>query len=220
MPPFTREVFLANFATYNEAIWPLQLLAFGLGAAALLTIFWRTALSDAIVTACLALMWLWTGVMYHGVYFSAISTPAYAFGVMFIVQSVLLMFAGLIQRNLRFGYRNDWESWWGLALIGYAAVIYPLIGLLTGHAYPHMPMFGVTPCPVTIFTFGCLLLTTARVPKWLLIIPFIWSLIGGSAAFLLGVVPDWLLLVSGIITVPLLIVRDKERSHSVVGPTG
>lgn len=220
MLPFTRDDFLANFAIYNEAIWPLQLLAFGLGAAALLTIFWRTALSDAIVTACLALMWLWTGVMYHGLYFSAISTPAYAFGAMFIVQSVLFMFAGLVQRNLRFGYRNGWEYWWGLALICYAAVIYPVIGLLTGHTYPHMPMFGVTPCPVTIFTFGCLLLTTARVPKWLLIIPFIWSLIGGSAAFLLGVVPDWLLLVSGMITIPLLIVRDKERSQSIVGPTG
>lgn len=218
MLPFTRDDFLANFATYNEAIWPLQLLAFGLGAATLLTIYWRTTLSDKIVTACLALMWLWTGVMYHGLYFSAISTPAYTFGAMFIVQSVLLILAGLVQQKLRFGYRNDWASWFGLALIGYAAVIYPLLGFLTGHVYPHMPMFGVTPCPVTIFTFGCLLLTTARVPRWLLIIPLIWSLIGGSAAFLLGVAPDWLLLVSGMIAIPLLIVRDKWRSQSVVGP--
>ena len=42
-------------------------------------------------------------------------------------------------------------------------------------------MFGVTPCPVTIFTFGLFLLTVRRFSYWLLIIPFVWSLIGGSA---------------------------------------
>src|SRR5260370_12258317 len=35
-----------------------------------------------------------------------------------------------------------------------------------------MPMFGVTPCPVTIFTFGLLLLTVCPVPRWLFVIPF------------------------------------------------
>ena len=158
--------------------------------------------------------------MYQGLFFSAISTPAYAFGTVFVVQSMLFMFAGLVQRKLQFGYRNGWASWFGLGLISYAAVIYPLIGRLTGHVYPQLPMFGVTPCPVTTFTFGCLLLTTSRVPRWLLIIPFIWSLVRGSAAFLLGVAPDWLLFVSGMIAIPLLIVRDNERSQSVVRPTG
>jgi hypothetical protein len=97
----------------------------------------------------------------------------------------------------------------------YASVIYPLIGLWTGHGYPGMPMFGITPCPVTIFTFGLLLLTTAPVSRWLLPIPFIWSLIGGSAAFLLGVPQDWLLLVSGIAIV-LIVLRDHGRLLSAV----
>ncbi|TGQ38487.1 MULTISPECIES: DUF6064 family protein [unclassified Mesorhizobium] len=84
----------------------------------------------------------------------------------------------------------------GAAFLFYTAVLYPLIGMATGHTYPEMPMFGVTPCPVTIFTFGMLLLTTQRLPRWLLVIPFVfvWSLIGGSAAIALGVTQDWLLL--------------------------
>lgn len=87
-------------------------------------------------------------------------------------------------------------AWVGAAFLFYTAVLYPLIGMATGHTYPEMPMFGVTPCPVTIFTFGMLLLTTQRLPRWLLVIPFVfvWSLIGGSAAIALGVTQDWLLL--------------------------
>jgi Family of unknown function (DUF6064) len=41
----------------------------------------------------------------------------------------------------------------------YAAALYPLLGLAMGHPSSELPMFGVTPCPVTIFTFGMLLLT-------------------------------------------------------------
>ena len=73
-----------------------------------------------------------------------------------------------------------------------------------------LPMFGVTPCPVTIFTFGMLLLTRQPVPRLLLAIPGLWSLVGGSAAMLLRVPQDWLLLVSGAIAVALLIRRDRR----------
>ena len=88
-------------------------------------------------------------------------------------------------------------AWLGLAFAAYAAILYPLIGMMTGHRYPAMPMFGVTPCPVTIFTFGMLLATVPPISLWLLAIPFVWSLIGGSAAILLHVPQDWFLLVSG-----------------------
>jgi hypothetical protein len=75
-------------------------------------------------------------------------------------------------------------------------------------------MFGVTPCPVTIFTFGILILTTRPISHWLLVIPFIWSLIGGSAAVLLQVPQYWVLLVSGFIAVPIIVVRDRQQRHS------
>ena len=73
-----------------------------------------------------------------------------------------------------------------------------------------MPMFGITPCPVTLFTFGLFLLTIEPIPRRLLVIPVIWSLIGGSAAFKLGIAQDWPLFVSGV-TVFVLLRRDAER---------
>jgi hypothetical protein len=75
-----------------------------------------------------------------------------------------------------------------------------------------MPMFGITPCPLTIFTFGMLMLTNAPVPRRLLVIPVAWSLIGGSAAFLLDVPQDWLLLFSGLAAVPIVLAGRRAGS--------
>jgi len=90
-------------------------------------------------------------------------------------------------------------------------MLYPLLGIATGHRYPELPMFGITPCSVTIFTFGMLLLTSRPPPIALLVIPVLWSLMGGSAAILLNVQQDWLLLVSGIVTVGLMLVRTRTE---------
>jgi hypothetical protein len=123
---------------------------------------------------------------------------------------VRISYSGAYLGRLRFGLEPTPTAWVGVGLVIYAAILYPLIGLSTGLTYPQMPTFGVTPCPVTIFTFGMLLLTTHPISRWLLVFPFIWSLIGGSAAVLLHVPQDWLLLVSGFITVPLIILRDRD----------
>jgi hypothetical protein len=157
-------------------------------------------------------MWLWTGVAYHALSFSAINNAAYIFAALFVVQGCCLVYAGVYRDQVRFGLRPILATGAGISLVAYAAIAYPLVGLATGHRYPEMPMFGVTPCPVTIFTFGMLLLTVRPVPNWLLVIPFVWSLIGGSAAVLLNVPQDWFLLMSGFITSLLMFFRDRHRA--------
>lgn len=211
MLPFTRDAFFAVFAAYNEAIWPAQLVAYALGLFAVAVTFLPVRSSDRIVAAILAVMWAWTGIAYHAVFFAPINRAAYAFAIVFVVQGLLFACTGALKRELRFRFTQRAGSWIGMFFVFYAAVIYPLIGFATGHTYPAMPMFGVTPCPVTIFTFGLLLLTTQSFSRWLLVIPLLWSLVGGSAAFLLGVPQDFLLLASGIISVPIIIVRDRAK---------
>ncbi len=140
MLPFAREQFLGVFAEYNLGVWPVQLLAYALGVVMVALLFRPSRAGGRIVGAGLCAMWLWTGVVYH----------------------------------------------------------------------------GITPCPVTIFTFG-LLLTSVGVSTWLYLIPLLWSLIGGSAAFLLGIPQDWVLLVSGV-AVALMLFRHGHR-HSSATPT-
>jgi hypothetical protein len=215
MLPFTREQFLDVFATYNTAIWPAQIVAYLLGAIALAALLRPGRASDRIVSAVLGLMWLFTGILYHGAFFSSVNKAAFAFGVLFVVEGVALLYTGVVRDGLRFAINYGFGAVIGAGFILYASLVYPLIGIATGHSWPALPMFGVTPCPVTIFTFGLLLMTTRRFSYWLLVIPFIWSLIGGSAAILLDVWQDWLLLVCGLIAVPIIVVRDRHAGAVV-----
>ena len=210
MLPFTSEQFRAVFVDYNNSIWPVQVAAYLLGGVAVALLLRKRRQGDRVIAGILAMMWLWTGVGYHLLSFSSINKAAYIFAVLFIFHGCYLLYAGVYRSQIGFGIRPGLPAAIGGAFVAYAAIIYPVIGAATGHAYPEMPMFGVTPCPVVIFTFGLLLLTIRPVPRWLLVVPFIWSLIGGSAAFLLQVPQDWLLLVSGAITVPLLVFRDRQ----------
>ncbi|WP_439400078.1 DUF6064 family protein (plasmid) [Bradyrhizobium sp. PMVTL-01] len=116
---------------------------------------------------------------------------AYAFGALFAGFG----YVGNIQGRMTFGRSNGSAAWIGIAFVLYAAAIYWLLGVAAGHDLAELPAFGVTPCPVTIFTFGMLLLTIRPIPHLLLIIPILWSLIRGSAAILLHVSQDWVLLV-------------------------
>jgi hypothetical protein len=215
MLPFTSEQFFAVFANYNSAIWPIQIAAYLLGGCAVGLLFLKPRDGERIISGILAVMWLRTGLAYHGLWFSAINQAAYFFAAMFIVQGCYFLYAGVYGGQIRFGRPSRLATWVGAVFIFYAAIVYPLIGMATGHHYPEIPMFGVTPCPVTLFTFGLLLLTVRPVPRWLLVVPFVWSLIGGTAAILLNVPQDWLLLASGWIAVPLIVFRDRQAMHDV-----
>jgi len=208
MLPFTREQFVAIFVHYNLGIWPVQVLAYLLAAGMIALLLRPTSWSGRAIGAGLAALWLWTGVVYHWLYFATINQAAWLFGALFVVQGLLFLYLSVAGDRVRFRAGTDAVSWVGWTYVAYAALVYPLLGAATGHAYPEMPMFGVTPCPLTIFTFGLLLLSAQRVPRWLLAIPLAWSLVGGSAAFLLGVIPDWPLLASGV-AILLLELRDR-----------
>jgi len=210
MLPFTREQFVAVFAEYNAGIWPAQLLAYLLGLTMAVLLLRPSRAGSRVIGAGLALMWAWTGIAYQWTYFSTINKAALAFGTLFVIQAAAFLYFGVLRDRLRFGGAGGPLAWLGWALVGYAAIVYPLVGLGLGHPLVEIPMFGVTPCPVTIFTFGLLLLTSSPISRWVFVIPFLWSLTGGSAAFLLGVPQDWLLLISGA-SAFLIAYRDRTN---------
>ncbi len=216
MLPFGTDQFFAVFGAYNDAIWPAQIVAYLLGASAVALVGGAAAIRSRLVVLTLAAGWLWTGIVYHGIFFAAINPAARIFAVGSVVQAGLFLWLGVVRWQLLFGWRSNAGTMIGVFLILYAAILYPALGYWMGHAYPAAPSFGLTPCPLTIFTFGLLLLTTRRVPKLILILPILWSLIGGSAAFLLQVPQDWMLLASGIVGGALIWVRDAKERQSPV----
>jgi uncharacterized protein DUF6064 len=210
MLPFTLEQFLDVFGRYNLAIWPLQVVAYGLGGLALVVALRPSAWSSRLVSVILAGFWLWTGLVYHGLFFSAINPAALLFGLLFLLQAGLLLTVGALRSSLAFRARWDVGGWVAGLFVAYALVVYPLLGLALGQSFPRMPVFGVTPCPVTIFTYGLLLWTERPVPRRLLVIPLLWSLLGVSAAMTVGMGEDLGLVVAGLLGTALLLRRDHQ----------
>ena len=206
MLPFTTEEFFEVFARYNAAIWPAQVGAAALGLVALILLFRPGPEGSRVICLILAAFWLLMGIGYHLLFFTCINTLAYAFGLLFVAQAALLFTDGFIRRQIIFRAEPGWRTWLAWSLIAYGLVIYPLIGLLGSHPYPMTPLFGVAPCPTTIFTLGLLLLSNA---SWrLFVIPLVWSAIGGSAAVLLSVPQDYGLILAGAIAATL---RSSQR---------
>ena len=195
--PFTLEQFKLVFHRYNLAIWPAQMLALLIGVLVLLPILrgkqklWPSQLG-------LALMWLTVGFAYHYTYFRQINSLAAGFAGACIVQGLLL----LVARNAAKPQEtlSTWKRVAGWAMVIYSMVVYPLIGLALGHAFPDNPTFGVTPCPTTMFTLGVLTICAGRLPRYLVVIPVIWSLIGTSAALNLGFWEDIALIPAAVVT--------------------
>jgi hypothetical protein len=208
--PFTIKQFMAVFEAYNLAVWPMQIVIYVLGLAAVVLAIRKTRASDRAIAGVLSFLWLWMGIAYHLASFTQINRLAYGFGALFIVEGILLLVFGVGKRTLSFRFEPSIYSLIGGLFILYALAVYPLLGGAAGHRYPAAPGFGL-PCPTTIFTFGILLWTDRRVPFRLFAIPLLWSVIGFQAALLLGVPEDYGLLAAGVVGAVLLIARDRER---------
>ncbi len=208
--PFTVEQFFDVFKAYNTAIWPAQVIAYLIGVGAIALAFRENRLFGRIISGILALFWIWMGVFYHMVYFSTINPAAWTFGALFVLEGLLFIVVGSIWGRLSFGFDLKPIPIVGAIFILYAMVVYPLLGLALGHWYPRAPMFGVAPCPTTIFTFGLLLWAKKPVPAYVLVIPLIWSIIGTMAAISLQVPQDYGLGIAGIIGAILAIKRNRD----------
>lgn len=216
--PFTTEQFFQVFASYNTAIWPAQILAYLVALVALALSLRRSRWGGRIVSGILGALWIWVGVVYHIIYFRAVNPAAVGFGVFFVLQGLLFLLAGSVRGKLGFALTARPAPILGAILIFYAMVGYPLLSSALGHSYPATPTFGVTPCPTTIFTFGLLLWAIPAMPRYLLVIPFIWAIVGTSAAVQLDVPADYGLAIAAIVAVLVTVLGGDVGKHHAAHP--
>ncbi|MGC9333426.1 MAG: DUF6064 family protein [Anaerolineae bacterium] len=213
--PFTIDMLLDYFAVYNESIWPMQWIGLALGLLTLVPLFRPGTATDRVVTAILALLWLWVGLIFWRR--AAVDMAMlYAPTVLFAVQGALFLYA-LARGLMAYGPENRLYGGFGLIFIAYALAGYPLIGLLVGHLYPHTALSPLFPCPATILTFSVFLLAR-RVPWYLLLIPAFWA-ISGILWFSLGMAEDAGLVFAGVVGLVMLVARDRASRRAVTVPS-
>jgi hypothetical protein len=151
--PFTSAEFFDVFGAYNRSLW-VFVLGLWLYAVAGALVLARSDGRSRFVSSLLAVQWVWAGLAYHAMFFSRINPAAWLFAALFVVQSLLFVWFGVIHQQLRFSPRGSFRHAAAWALIVYG-LMYPLIVRIEGHGYPDAPTFGV-PCPTTLLTIGFL----------------------------------------------------------------
>lgn len=205
----TLEKMLSVFEAYNLATWPLQIIACLLGIVAVLLTIKKLKNSNQIISAILSFIWLWTGIVFCVLYWAPVYTPSYAYAVLYIIQGIIF-FTGIFKPKLFFQFKPNIYSVIGILFIVYSMVGYFLVGYFLGHIYPQSLSFIIAPCPTVVFTFGMLLLTDKKVPKYVLIIPLLWSICGIIPVHL-GILEDIGLIISGVVGTTLILVRDRRN---------
>jgi len=176
---FSPRTYYRLFELYNQAVWPAQILAFGLG----LTIVvlwcrdqaWHGRAIAAIFTAC----WLWVAWAYLLSRYDTINWTASYFAFGFALQALLLVWSGIVRDRLAASPRAGMTSWLGLAIFVFALIVQPLLGLLAGRPWLQVECFGIAPDPTAVATLG--ILAAAKRPAWhLFVVPVIWCAISGA----------------------------------------
>ncbi len=210
--PFTFDEFLEMLERFNTAWWPAHLIMYVLATVAIFFAIRKTRYSGTVVTVILVFFWIWVGLVFNLLYFSKLYPMAYLFVVLFILEGIILAWAGLFRDRMAFRVRADIYGLIGAIMIIYALIGYPLIGYATGREYPHLLLTGMMPCPTAIFTLGMLLWTEKSMPKIVPVIPVIYAL-SGFVPVKLGVVEDIGLIVAGFVTGLLLVYRARISTH-------
>jgi len=198
--PFSETAFLDLFGEYNTTFWPAVTLLWVV-TAGLVFRWWRLGrLAGRWPWALLAVHWLWSGA-YHWFFFRTINPAATFFAVLFVIQAIFFgWLAGTARAHLVID--RSARGVLGVALMSYS-LVYPFLGLAFGLHYPRMPLFAV-PCPTTLLTAGLLLLSTGT-PRVTYVIPIVWAAIASSAALVLGIRADLMLIVAaGLLAIDVL----------------
>lgn len=206
--PFTTEQFFNVIEKYNLTMFPFQLIILLLGIICLFLLHSKLSAKDKLIGIFIGILWIWIGVAYHLVYFTVINKAAFLFGGIFILEGIFILINTFGKNRLIFTFTLQAKDYLGYFFILYGLIIYPIISYFVEGSFERTIVMGL-PCPSTIFTFGFFILTSNKFPKYLLIIPSLWAVLGLSAAINIGVFQDVMILIAAI-TADIILIRRKK----------
>lgn len=209
MLPYTAEVLFALFDEYNQAIRPLQGVALFLTAGILMLALRSRENRSRIIVAILAAGWIWTGAVFHLVYFRGLNFAAPGYGAVFILQGILLFWSGVYRNRISIRFQRRPASYAGGAIFILSALVLPVIDWHSGLSWTDARFALLAPGTTAGLTLGLLMMVDRRPPLWIGAIPVIWTTIVGAHAAVLGIYQDIALTAAGLIALFWLVARAR-----------
>lgn len=211
MLPYSADALFAQFEHYNFAIRPVPALALLLiGMILYLAVRSRQDRSH-LIFAALGAGWLWTGTVYHQMFFADLNFAAPVYGALFIFQGVLLLWLGAVRRGFAVRFDGSIDAWIGVGSVIAAACALPLADWLQGAGWTDARLPLIAPGATAGVTVGVLLMTSGRWRWCLLIIPVLWTFVAGGHAWVLDIRQDYVLPAIGLLAL-LLLPRSFSRA--------
>jgi len=172
---FSADTYYRQFELYNQAVWPLHVVAVVFSLLIFYALWKRPAWAGRVISALLVVSWLWVAwaFLYERFYPIHVVADWYALG--FVLQAGLIMRQGVIKNGLAELTNSSNRLSWGAGLLFIALVIYPFIAFVVGRYWKTFEMFALTPDPTVLATLAILLLYKS--PTVLYVIPFLWVVI-------------------------------------------
>jgi len=172
---FSQSAYFRLFELYNQAIWPLHVVAIFLAIFILYALWKKAVWSGQLIAVILVISWLWVAVafLYQRFYQIHIIANWYAYG--FIIQAGLIAWFGVIKNRFNSRVESQQRVKVGLALLLFVLIAYPFIAFISGRKWIQFEMFALTPDPTALATIAIFLLF--KTPKYCYLIPAGWVLI-------------------------------------------
>ena len=201
----------ASLEAYSLSIFPMQIVMYILAAVLMILFFARPGtMMNRFLKAYLAFACAWIGVVFFLILGQDL--PAHNAQAFLFLSIAVLFAADLFMGKIEFRVP---ETKWRLRTTIFwfvMAFLYPVVGMLAGHAYPRMIILGTFPCPTVAFA---LVLMTTALPKvtWpVYLLLLLWA-IPFPIFFQIpqfGVYEDSIMLVIGIYSLVMLAINWKR----------
>ena len=205
----------STVGAYNNAIFPMQIITMVAGITLTYFLFAKpNTTTNNLMKAYLAFTFAWNGIVFFLIFGREL--PGIFLGAPLFIVTAVLFAADIFTKKTTFKLPDPrWHKFLTIFWI-LCAFLYPLIGLPLGYYYPETCVFGVFPCPTTVFALALLAAATPKVDKKAYILLLIWALPSvGKCLGALGLYEDCVVFVAGVYSSIMLV-----KNRKVIGKDG
>ena len=176
---FSDKVYYRQFEFYNQAIWPMHLIAIIFSLVIIYTLWKKPAAawSGRLIAVLLTLSWFWVAWVFLYERFYQIHVVANWYALGFVLQAGLITWHGAIKNQFTLSEESQLRKNIGVGILFISLIIYPFIAFMTGRSWLQFEIFSLTPDPTVLATIALFVL--CKVSTMLYIIPITWLLISG-----------------------------------------